>query len=97
MQAFWLVVYILLSVFWFLLIVRLVVDWVKVFARDWMPSGIVAVLLEAVYTVTDPPIKALRKVLPSPTIGSIRLDLAFIVLFLLVVIGQQIAADLASA
>lgn len=95
MQAFWQVVYILLSVFWFLLIVRLVVEVVKSFARDWSPKGIVAVVLEAVFTITDPPIKALRKVLPSVSLGSIRLDLAFLVLFLLVAVAQSVVGSLA--
>lgn len=95
MQAFWLVVYSLLSVFWFLLIVRLVVEIVKSFARDWFPTGIVAVLLEGVFTVTDPPLKALRKIIPNVNLGPIRLDLSFIVLFLLVAIAQQIVGGLA--
>ncbi|BDH58044.1 YggT family protein [Tsukamurella sp. PLM1] len=94
MQAFWLVVYVLLSIFWFFLIVRLIVEVVKSFAREWFPSGIVAILLEGVFTVTDPPIKALRKVLPSPTLGPIRVDLSFIVLFLLVVVAQSIVGSL---
>lgn len=95
MQAFWLVVYSLLSVFWFLLVVRLVVEIVKSFARDWFPTGIVAVLLEGVFTVTDPPLKGLRKIIPNVSLGPIRLDLAFIVLFLLVAVAQQIVAGLA--
>ncbi|WP_193559687.1 YggT family protein [Tsukamurella asaccharolytica] len=94
MQAIWLVVYTLLSIFWFLLIVRLVVEVVKSFARDWFPKGIVALILEGVFTVTDPPLKALRKVLPSPQLGPIRLDLSFIVLFLLVAIAQSIVGRL---
>jgi YggT family protein len=73
-----------LVVFLFLLLlfVRLVFEWVQVFARDWRPRGVVLVLAEATYTVTDPPLRAVRKVLPPLTLGSIRLDLAFIVVFL---------------
>lgn len=95
MQAFWLVVAILLSIFWFLLIVRLVVEIVKSFAREWFPKGIVAILLEGVFTVTDPPLKALRKIIPTVPLGPIRLDLAFIVLFLLVAVARQVVAGLA--
>jgi YggT family protein len=43
----------------------------------------VLVIAEAIYTVTDPPLRALRKVIPSPRIGGIRLDLSFLVLMLL--------------
>ena len=63
------------------LIVRLVFDWVQVFARDWRPRGVVLIVAEAVYTVTDPPLRALRRLIPPLTLGSIRLDLAFLVLF----------------
>ena len=65
-----------------LLIVRLVLDWVQVFARDWRPRGIVLVIAEIVYTVTDPPIRAVRRVLPPLTIGQLRLDLGFMVVML---------------
>jgi YggT family protein len=65
-----------------LLWVRFVVDWVQVFARRWSPSGILLVVLEAVYTVTDPPIKALRRVIPPLRLGSIMLDLSFLLVML---------------
>lgn len=70
-------------VFFLFLLVRLVLDWVMFFAREWRPRGIALVVAESTYTVTDPPLKALRRLLPPLTIGSIRLDLAFLVLFLL--------------
>jgi YggT family protein len=77
------------------LVIRLVFDWVQVFARDWRPRGVVLLLAEAVYTVTDPPLRALRKVIPPLTLGSIRLDLAFLVLFLATSILLQVANGLA--
>ena len=73
-----------LYVFLGLLFARLVVDWTMVFARNWRPSGAVAALLEIVYSVTDPPLRALRRVLPPLRLGSIALDLAFIVVFVVV-------------
>ena len=65
-----------------LLWVRFVVDWVQVFARRWSPSGVLLVVLEVVYTITDPPIKALRKVIPPLRLGSIMLDLSFLLVML---------------
>ncbi|MFK5633812.1 MULTISPECIES: YggT family protein [unclassified Ornithinimicrobium] len=76
------------------LIGRLVFDWVQVFARDWRPQGPVLVLANGVYTLTDPPLKALRRVIPPLRIGSIALDLAFIILFVLVSLAQSFAARL---
>jgi YggT family protein len=67
-------------VFLLVLFVRLVFDWIQVFARDWRPKGLVLVIAEAVYTVTDPPLKALRRVIPPLSIGMVRIDVAFMVL-----------------
>ena len=69
--------------FLLLLFVRIVIDWIQVFARDWRPRGVVLVLAEVVYTVTDPPLKALRRVVPPLSLGAIRLDVAFMVLVVL--------------
>jgi YggT family protein len=66
-----------------LLLVRFVVDWIQVFARSWTPRGPVLVVLEAVYSVTDPPIKAFRRVFPPLRIGSISLDLSFLAVLVL--------------
>ncbi len=83
MRSAWQLVSLLLFLFFLTLIGRLIIDWVRVLARDWRPRGAVLVLAEAVYTVTDPPLKALRKVIPTLNLGGIRIDLAFLVLFLL--------------
>lgn len=80
-----------------LLWVRFVVDWVQVFARRWSPSGILLVVLEVVYTITDPPIKALRKVIPPLRLGSVMLDLSFLLVmlgaYLLLVVIRTIFAS----
>ena len=68
----------ILWVFIALLWVRFVFDWVQVFARSWAPSGPLLVLLEVVYSVTDPPIKALRRVIPPLRLGSVAIDVSFI-------------------
>lgn len=80
----------LLLAFLLLLIARLVMEYVFLFARSFRPSGFFAVVLEAVYTVTDPPLRALRRVIPPLRIGGVSLDLSFIVLFLLVQILRNV-------
>jgi YggT family protein len=67
-----------------MLFIRFVVDWVQVFARSWRPRGPLLVVLEVVYTVTDPPLRALRKVIPPLRFGGIGIDLSFMVLLLIV-------------
>ncbi|TKJ28212.1 hypothetical protein A6V29_19900 [Blastococcus sp. CCUG 61487] len=69
-----------------LLFARFVVDWVMVLARSWRPAGLVAAGLEVVYTTTDPPLKAVRRVIPPLNLGTIRLDLGFMVLLIAVVL-----------
>jgi YggT family protein len=76
------VIHIILFVFLTLMWIRFVVDWVQVFARSWSPRGPLLVVLEVVYSVTDPPIKALRRVIPPLRIGSISLDLSFLIVMI---------------
>lgn len=83
-----------LNLYFFVLIARLVFDWVQVFARDWRPKGPVLVLANGVYALTDPPIKALRRIIPPLRIGGVALDLAFLVLIVAVSIGQGLARQL---
>jgi YggT family protein len=73
-----------LNLFFATLICRLVLDWIQVLAREWRPRGPILVFAEGVYTVTDPPLKFLRRLIPPLSLGSIRLDLAFLVLILAV-------------
>lgn len=77
-----------------LLIGRLIFDWVQVFAREWRPRGVVLVLAEVIYTATDPPLRLLRRIIPPLTLGQIRLDLGFIVLFLVVTIALQVVSSI---
>jgi YggT family protein len=85
-----------LALFFFLILLigRLILDYVQMFARSWRPTGPLLVIAEIIYTVTDPPLRALRKVIPPLRLGGISLDLSFLVLFLLVVIAQGLVARL---
>ncbi|UDY22480.1 YggT family protein [Nocardioides sp. Kera G14] len=84
------VLYVLLWAFIGLLWVRFIVDWVQVFARHWTPKGPLLVGLEVVYTITDPPIKALRRVIPPLRLGAIALDLSFLIVLLAAYIALRV-------
>ena len=88
------VLILVLWIFFILLIGRLILDYVQMFARSWRPRGPMLVVAEAIYTVTDPPLRALRKVIPPLRLGSISLDLSFLVLVVLVNIGIWLAGYL---
>jgi YggT family protein len=92
---FWSIVSSVLLVFLVLLFARFVVDWVMVLARSWRPTGLVAAGLEVVYTTTDPPLKAVRRVIPPLNLGSIRLDLGFMVLLIAVLLLRSLTTRLA--
>ena len=79
-----------LFLFFVVLLGRLVLDWVQAFARDWRPRGPLLVVAEGVYTITDPPLKALRRVIPPMSIGNLRLDLGFLVLMLATTFLMQV-------
>jgi YggT family protein len=77
--------------FWLLLIARIVVEFIRSFSRDWHPRGITVVILEVIMTVTDPPVKLLRRIIPQLTIGAVRLDFSIMVLLLLAFLGMQLS------
>ena len=87
------ILYLLLWIFFFLLIARLVLDYVQMFARSWRPRGVLLLVAEATYTVTDPPLRALRRVIPPLRLGGIALDLSFIVLILAVQVARQLVVN----
>jgi YggT family protein len=80
-----------LWLYWLVLIGRLVFDFVQVFARSWQPRGFLLLIAEFIYTLTDPPIRLLRRVIPPVRIGQVQFDLAFLVLL----IGLQILINVA--
>jgi len=96
MSFVWTWIAILLNIFTFFLIARLVLDYVQMFARSWRPTGVVLVLAEIIYSITDLPLKALRRVIPPLRIGGISLDLSFLVLIILVQVLARFATVLAS-
>jgi YggT family protein len=77
--------------FWLLLIFRIVIEFIRSFSRDWRPTGITVVILEIIMSITDPPVKLLRRLIPQLTIGAVRFDLSIMVLLLVVFIGWQVA------
>lgn len=88
------VLYFLLTIFLWLLLIRLVVDWVQVFARSWSPKGPVLVVLEVVYSATDPPIKFVRRFVPPLRIGSVALDTSFLIVLIAVYLLQMVVVRL---
>ena len=77
---------------WFyllLLIIRMIISWIQAFSRSWQPHGAVLVVAEGVFTATDPPLRLLRRYIPSLRLGTVALDLSFMVLFVVLILLLQ--------
>jgi YggT family protein len=73
-----------------LLIARFIIDWVQLLARSWRPRGAMAAFCEAIYTVTDPPLRAIRTLIPPIRMGGAMLDLSPMVLLIGIYIVQKV-------
>jgi YggT family protein len=79
----WEICYFVVFIFLVVLIGRFVLELVQSFARDWRPRGVLLVVAEAIYTITDPPLRLLRRLIPPLRLGNFSLDLGMLLLFLL--------------
>ncbi|MEX1209484.1 MAG: YggT family protein [Candidatus Nanopelagicales bacterium] len=84
----------LLWLYWLILIGRLIFDFVQIFARSWQPRGPILVVAEAIYSVTDPPLRFLRRFIPPLKLGGVQFDLAFLILIIAVQILINVALAL---
>jgi len=87
--------YFVLTAYMAVLTVRIVLDVTRSFARSWRPSGPVLVAASGVYALTDPPLRALRRRIPPLTLGGVGVDVAFLVVFLGVVLLRVLVLTLA--
>jgi len=65
------------------LLARLVLEWVPFFNREWRPKGVGLIAAEIVYTITDPPIRLFRRLIPPLRVGAIAIDFGFALTMLL--------------
>ncbi len=94
MQIVGIIAWDLLSIFLIFLMVRVVADVVQSFARGWTPRGPVLVGLEVVYTITDPPLRLARRVIPPLRLGGFGIDIAFLVVLVCVYLARWGAKQL---
>jgi YggT family protein len=91
LQLVLVVVYWALWIFFLILIARFVLSLIMMFAPQWHPKGPLLLLFEAVYSVTDPLLRPLRRILPPIGAGGIRIDLSMLMLFVLVSLAMSIS------
>lgn len=93
---FWQVVAYVLYLYLLLLVLRIVFETTRQFARAWRPAGVAAIGIEMIYSATDPPVRAMRRLVRPVRVGPIALDLSMIILFLAILAFRFIALTLAS-
>jgi YggT family protein len=61
-------------------------------SRSFRPTGALVVVFEVVYTLTDPPLRLLRRIIPPLRVGNVAFDLGFLLLFIGIVVVRGILA-----
>lgn len=79
------IVHFLVNAYILVLFIRIILDWVAVLASAWRPRGLVSSLIDAVYQLTEPPLRWLRQYIRPIPLGPIYFDVAFIVLYFILI------------
>ena len=79
----------ILGLFKLALFVRIIIDYIRMFARNWRPNGILLAIFEFIYSITDKPMRFVQRFIPPLRIGGVALDLSFIVLLIAINLAQR--------
>jgi YggT family protein len=80
----------ILDLFKYALFIRLIIDYVRIFARNWRPNSFLISFFELIYSITDPPMKFVGRFVPPLRLGGVSLDLSFIVLLIAISLAKGI-------
>ena len=95
MQTFLGILLILVQLFTYLLLARIVIEMIQSFSRSWQPGRAFSVVGEIIFTIADPPVKLLRRVIPPMPMGGVQLDVSVLVLFFILMILRAVLAGFA--
>lgn len=95
MQTFFGILLIVVQLFTYLLLARIVIEMIQSFSRSWQPGRAFSVVGEIIFTITDPPVKLLRRVIPPMPMGGVQLDVSVLVLFFILMILRAVLAGFA--
>jgi YggT family protein len=77
------IVCILLTVYWVILLVRILSSWFPI-----PPSGPIRTVMDLVYAVTEPVLRPIRGLLPPVRMGAMAFDLSPIIVFVIIQVLQ---------
>lgn len=89
------IAYLAVFLYLILIIARLVLEWIRSYAREYRPRGVMLIVFETVFTLTDPPVLALRRLIPPLRLGAVSLDLSVLVVLLACSLVMSLLAPLA--
>ena len=90
MTAFGIILLALLRLYTLVLIVRIIIEMIQSFSRQFIPPRWFMVIAEPLFVITDPPVKALRRIVRPMQMGGVALDLSVLVLFIILQLLQLI-------
>ena len=70
-----------LQLFIISLFARVILDYVRIFSPSWRPRGVILAIAEAVYAITDPIMRFVRRFIPPLRIGPVAIDISFLLIF----------------
>ncbi len=95
MALFGAILYTVVGLYSLLVIIRIIIEMIQAFSKQFDPPHWFIMVAEPIFRVTDPPVKALRRLIPPLRLGGgVGLDVSVIVLFLGLAIIQGLIRGL---
>ncbi|HAT1212692.1 YggT family protein [Corynebacterium striatum] len=94
MSTIGIILILILRIYSWILIARIIIEMIQSFSRQFNPPRWFMVLAEPLFMVTDPPVRALRRLVPPLRMGGVALDVSIIVLFLLLSVLMMVVSSI---
>jgi YggT family protein len=73
---------------------RFIVDFIMSVNRGWRPPAILMPVVDFAFTITDPPLKFVRRFVPPLRLGVVALDLAWTIVLIAALFLQRLVVSL---
>ena len=83
-----------LQIYFYLMVTRLIADLVLSVNPSWRPRGLILVIVELIYTLTDPPIKLVKRFIKPVRFGGIALDFGWTIIVFAIGLLQSLLSRL---
>jgi YggT family protein len=83
-----------LQLYFYAMLARFVVDLIMSVKPSWRPPTALMPIIDFAYTITDPPLKFVRRFVPPLRMGPVAIDLAWTIVVIGVLFLQGLARGL---